>query len=149
MPEARAVEPGALWRLGPVTISQAAMTRYSQALAEPGYERNIHTDEAVARAAGLPGPIMEGRMGVSLISGLLGQTFGDAWLGGGALSVRFVRMVPAGEALTACARLQDVRHGEQGAELHLEVWCETANGERPIVGEAWLPAAAPGGKGHP
>lgn len=125
--------------LGPITVTEEHMRKYSQVLAEPGYEANIHTDHNVAIAAGLPCVIMEGRMSVSLISAMMAREYGEAWLKSGGLDVRFIRMVKAGDTITARAvpAAADAGRDSPGT-VHFDVWCETPDGDKTAVGKAWL-----------
>src|SRR3990172_4003578 len=115
------------------------VTMADGALWEPGAHRNIHPDDEIARAAGLPAAIAAGVQFMSYIFEMLYQRFGFNSLPGTVLDVRIRAPVFAGDTVTARGLVRSTRaeHGE--TRMELEVWCENQRGERVVEGTAEVP----------
>ena len=98
--------------------------------------RNIHTDEAFAKACGLPGPIASATMYEAYLVELMLNIFGEDWIRHGRLELAFVKMVHPSDTLAAKAIAREVGTAEAGRRVSLEVWCENQRGERVAVGSA-------------
>ena len=115
------------------------VTMDDMVLFEPEGHRNIHTDDEIARAAGLPAAIATGVQFMSYIFEMLYQRFGFDSLPRTVLDVRIRAPVFAGDTVTARGLMRgtSAEHGETRAEL--EVWCENQRGERVVEGTAEVP----------
>ncbi len=112
------------------------VTMEEMVLFEPEGHKNIHTDDEVARAAGLPAAIAAGVQFMSYIFEMLYREYGFDSLAGTVLDVRIRAPVFAGDTITARGTVTGVAN-EQGQErLDLEVWCENQRGEKVIAGTA-------------
>ena len=132
-----ALEAGA--ELDPIS---RAVTLEDMALFEPEGERNIHTDDEVARAAGLPAAIAAGVQFMSYIFDMLYREYGFQSVRGTVLDVRIREPVFAGDTVTARGRVTEV----QADSVSLEVWCENQRGGQVIAGTAQVPIRGyPGG----
>lgn len=106
-------------------------------LAAPGWPaKNLHTDAAKAKEAGLTAPIASGIQCEGDIIRLLTELFGDQWFRSGKLHVKYPRPVYAGTLLTPRVRVRSKRPGDAGTVVELEVWCETPEKEIVVVGAA-------------
>ncbi len=106
---------------------------------EPEGEKNIHTDDEVARAAGLPAAIAAGVQFMSYIFDMLRQEYGFQSVQGTLLDVRIREPVFAGDTVTARGRVAEVQAHGSGTRVSLEVWCENQRGGRVIAGTAQVP----------
>ncbi len=100
---------------------------------------NIHTDDLIARASGLPGRVADGMITTNWLSSILVETFGDAYLQGGSLRTRYRRPITEDAAVDTVVRVRGVEEQPDGRELMLDVWCETSDGGHRTVGEASVP----------
>ena len=108
---------------------------------------NIHTDDSLARANGLPGRVADGMVSTNWISTLLTDTFGDGYLEGGSLRTRYVRPIFEDERIEVVVRITDRRTAADGSDhLVAEVACVKSDGEIATAGEATV-AVAGGGRG--
>jgi 3-hydroxybutyryl-CoA dehydratase len=108
---------------------------------------NIHTDDGLARANGLPGRVADGMVSTNWISTLLTDTFGERYLEGGSLRTRYVRPIYEDERIEVVVRITERRTGADGRErLVADVACVKSDGEIATAGEATVPVA-PGGHG--
>jgi len=130
------VEPGA--ELEPVS---RVVTLEDMLLFEPEGEKNIHTDDEVARAAGLPAAIAAGVQFMSYIFDMLHREYGFQSVEGTVLDVRVREPVFAGDTVTARGRVTEVQADGSGRRVSLEVWCETQRGGHVIAGTAQVPVA--------
>jgi 3-hydroxybutyryl-CoA dehydratase len=105
-------------------------------LFEPEGEKNIHTDDEVARAAGLPAAIAAGVQFMSYIFEMLRLEYGDGSATGTVVDVRIRLPVFAGDTVTAGGRVSGSEDQDEGRRLTLEVWCENQRGQRVIEGSA-------------
>lgn len=111
------------------------VTMEDMVLFEPEDEKNIHTDDAVARAAGLPAAIAAGVQFMSYIFEMLQRSYGAESVTGTLLDVRIRAPVFAGDAITARGQVTGTAEGR----ALLEVWCENQRGEQVIAGTAEVP----------
>ena len=92
-----------------------------------------HTSAALARDAGLPGPLVEGTQVESLLMGFLIEVFGRAWFSGSRTEVKFIKPVLAGTTVTPHLVIRDE---DAGGGYRCEVWCEDDSGDKVLVGTA-------------
>jgi acyl dehydratase len=97
---------------------------------------NIHTDDDVARANGLPGRVADGMITTNWLSNMLIDTFGDAYVRTGSLQTRYRRPITEDMAVEAVVRVRGIEESRNGRTLVADVWCETDDGERRTVGQA-------------
>ncbi|MDP2952582.1 MAG: MaoC family dehydratase [Chloroflexota bacterium] len=97
---------------------------------------NIHTDWVAADKAGFPAPIAQGLMSHSYLSEMLTQFFGESWLRGGKLSVKFISYVVPADTIIARGVVKEKRPEGDGVRMVVEVWCENQKGQKVTVGEA-------------
>lgn len=97
---------------------------------------NIHTDDDVARANGLPGRVADGMITTNWLSNMLVDTFGAAYVHTGSLRTRYRRPIVEDMAIEAVVLVRDVEESRGGRTLVADVWCETEDGERCTVGQA-------------
>ena len=135
-----AIEAGA--ELSPISH---VVTMEDMALFEPEGEKNIHTDDEVARAAGLPAAIAAGVQFMSYIFEMLYREYGFQSVQGTLLDVRIREPVLAGDTVTARGRVADVQTDGPGSGVSLEVWCENQRGGQVIAGTANVPFRGAGG----
>ena len=90
------------------------------------------TDDEGARKEGLPGMITPGNMSCGLLTGLL-----EAWAGTGTvrrLGVTFRGLVLPGRRIRLCGTVTEKHADLRTAEV--DVWLETDEGERAVIGTA-------------
>ncbi len=104
--------------------------------------RNIHTDDEVARQAGLPRAVCQGTQHLTYLSEVLKRFFGEGWIRGGKLSVTFIGLVMPGDVVTPRAIVRGKVTEEGMGRLDLEVWVENQRGEKVIVGIASAPMSS-------
>ena len=97
---------------------------------------NIHTDAAMAEAAGLSSQIASGQMSFSYIHEMLARFFGDAFIRGGSLKVSFISPTYAGDVVTARGVVQEKTQQGNATQLTIEVWTEKQGGGKTAVGTA-------------
>ncbi|MDP6782289.1 MAG: MaoC family dehydratase [Dehalococcoidia bacterium] len=98
--------------------------------------RNIHTDDEVARQAGLPRAVCQGTQHMTYLSEVLKRFFGEHWMRGGKLSITFIGLVMPGDVVTPRAIVREKVPEGEGRCLNLEVWVENQRGEKVVVGTA-------------
>lgn len=113
------------------------VTMENMVLFEPADEKNIHTDDTVARAAGLPAAIAAGVQFMSYIFDMLQRAYGPESVPGTVLDVRIRAPVFAGDTVSARGRVASA----EGGRVSLDVWCENQRGEQVISGTADVPTA--------
>lgn len=112
---------------------------------------NSHNDPEAAQRDGLAKPLASGQNQMAFLHELLERSFGDAWVFGGKISVRYIHPVYAGDKITPHGRVKEVAEEGGRARVTLEVWCENQNGTKTAAGTAsafqpsekrsWLDAA--------
>lgn len=99
--------------------------------------KNSHNDPEAAQRDGLSKPIASGQTQMAVIHEVLERNFGDGWVYGGKISVRWIRPVYAGDSITPHLRVKELTKEEGRTRVVLEVWCENQNGDQTAVGTAW------------
>ena len=120
------------------TITQAQIERYADAA---GDHNPIHLDAEFATGAEfggstLDGTIAHGMMILASISEMLTVTFGEDWLSGGRLKVRFRGPVYPGETITAYGNVKRIKELDGSRELTCAVGVRKGNGDTAISGDA-------------
>ena len=134
MTTTRPVRAGDELRPHTCTFSGAQIKSYST---WPEDKRNLvnqHTDEALAKKLGRPGVIAQGLQVSALVHELLTGAFGTAWMRGGSLKVRYLKMVVAGDTVTAKGGVTAVEALPDADRVTVAVQCENQRGELPLVG---------------
>jgi acyl dehydratase len=118
------------------TLTQEAMTAYSEDSENAKRGSSIHVDPAVAKAAGFPATVAWGMMAADYISELMTGVFGKEWFENATLSVAFVKPILCGDTLTVNGRLKEAT--EDGAVVRkvYAVWAENKAGEAVVLGTA-------------
>ena len=111
------------------TLTQAMIDAYAEA---SGDHNPIHIDLDFARTTPMGGTIAHGMLVLSFISEMMTAAFGEAWLRGGTLDVRFRAPARPGDTVTARARPLE---GKDGA-LRYAVECVSQADEVLISGTA-------------
>lgn len=113
-------------------------------LFEPEGDKNIHTDDETARAAGLPAAIAAGVQFMSYVFEMLRRTYGSDSVVGTQLDVRIRTPVFAGDTVTARGRVTGSETDASETFVSLEVWCENQRGDHVIAGTARVPVRGDG-----
>jgi len=115
-----------------VTVEK--MTEFEKVIWDRG--RNAHTDEGAARRDGLTRPLASGQNQMAFLHELLEQNFGDGWVFGGKISVRYIHPVYGGDRITPNAVVTRVNYEGDPQKVHLEIWCENQDGQKTAAGTA-------------
>jgi acyl dehydratase len=100
-------------------------------------EPNIHTDDDLARANGLPARVADGMVSTNWIQSVLVDTYGINFLEGGSLRTRYVRPIFVDERIEVIAQVTGrERHGDTGERLVLDVRCVKGDGQLATGGTA-------------
>jgi 3-hydroxybutyryl-CoA dehydratase len=113
-------------------LTQEQIGRYAEA---SGDHNPIHVDEAFARATPFGGTIAHGMLVLAFISEMMTAAFGEAWLTGGRLRVRFRAPARPNDTITASAQPQ----GGRDVTLTYNVECRNQKDEVLISGTAEVP----------
>ena len=97
---------------------------------------SIHTDPEWARKKGFRAPLVQAMMSTAYVSQLMMQFLGAGYAKGGALSVSFIKPVYVGDTLTVRGRVRSRQPEGDATRVTVEVWCETRDGEKAVVGTA-------------
>jgi len=116
-------------------ITQEKINLYAQA---SGDFNPIHVDEDFARKSPLGGTIAHGMLILSYVSQMMTIAFGQSWLSGGRLNVRFKEPARPGDVITVSGNISNVEHGESATQVNCNVLCQNQKGETVITGESSL-----------
>ena len=117
--------------VAPITrdLTQAMIDAYAEA---SGDHNPIHIDQEFARSTPMGGTIAHGMLVLTFISEMMTVTFGEAWLSGGTLDVRFRAPARPADTITARARSLEPKDGS----LRYSVECVSQTDEVLISGTA-------------
>jgi 3-hydroxybutyryl-CoA dehydratase len=122
-------------QLAPVVkeLTQEKINRY----AEAGGDGNpIHTDPDFAARTQFGGTIAHGMLVLAYLSEMMTAAFGQAWLAGGRLKVRFKAPARPGDTVSATGRVLRVEDGRAVCAVE----CRNQRDEVLVGGEAACPA---------
>ncbi|MCZ6875114.1 MAG: MaoC family dehydratase [bacterium] len=122
----------------PVTyeITQEKINIYSRYVFNGRDTKNIHTDDEVARKAGLPQALAQGRYPIGYISERMVDFFGQGWLQGGRIEVSLVKGIFPGDTITVKGVITEKTPEGDKIRLVLDVWLENQHGEPATAGVA-------------
>ena len=98
--------------------------------------KNIHTDDEVARKAGLPRAVATGRHPVSFITELMVDHLGMGFITGGEIDVSFVKPIFPGDVLSLSATLQEKKQENGQAHYLFQVSLTNQDGAAVTLGTA-------------
>ena len=101
-----------------------------------GPDKNYHTDREMAQALGFPDIVVQGMMAICFVAELMGHAFGLGWHLAGKLDVRLVNVVWVGDVITTRGKVREEAVEGAKRRVHLDVWCEKADGTKALVGSA-------------
>jgi len=114
-------------------LSQEKIDRYARA---SGDFNPIHVDPAFAAQTPFGGTIAHGMLLLAYLSEMLTAAFGQAWLSGGRLKVRFKGAARSGETVAISGHVQRVQEEHEGRRLWCDVGCLNQQGEVLVTGQA-------------
>jgi acyl dehydratase len=99
-------------------------------------KKNIHTDLEFAKSCGLPTRAASGAMFEGYLTELMIDLFGENWLSGGRMELKFIAIVDVGDKLLPKAIIQSKYIEDSGVRFVMEVWCQNQHGNKVVVGTA-------------
>ena len=111
------------------TITQEKINRYADA---SGDHNLLHLDPAFAATTQFGGTIAHGMLVLAYVSEMMTTAFGEAWLKGGRLKIRFRGAARPGDTVTASGRVVRV----EARETKCEVECRNQTGDVLVSGDA-------------
>ncbi len=117
-------------------MTQEKINIYSRRVFDGRDTKNIHTDDEVARRAGLPRALAQGRYPIAYISERMLAFFGTGWIQGGKLDVTLVKEIFPGDTITVKGVITDKQSEGDNVRLVLDVWLENQDGEQATAGVA-------------
>jgi 3-hydroxybutyryl-CoA dehydratase len=118
-------------------ISQHKINLYAEA---SGDHNPIHVDKDYAARTPLGGTVAHGMMILAYASQMLTEAFGQWWLKGGRLDVRFKKPARPGDMVTVRGQIFGLPKKTNGRSwIGCRFWCENQENENLIVGDAFVP----------
>lgn len=114
-------------------ISQEKINRYAEA---SGDFNPIHVDEDFAKKTLFGGTVAHGMLTLAYISQMMTAAFGQSWLSGGKLSVRFKTPARPGDVITVSGKIKTIEQEGNKTSVNCDVLCQNQRGETVIIGEA-------------
>jgi acyl dehydratase len=116
-PQRDGVDPAA-WRIPGrrKTITIERMKLFSGWKAQ-----NLHTDDAIAKDAGLPAPVASAAHGMGYLSEFMIDNLGEEWLSGGSWVLTFRKPMLPDDQIEAAGRLRNVEPTPGGAQCTLDI----------------------------
>ena len=113
-------------------ITQENINRY----AEVSRDFNpIHIDEDFAEKTALGGTIAHGMLILAYVSQMMTMAFGQSWLTGGKLGVRFRAPARPGDTVNITGKILKIDKSEDQCIINCDLLCSNQSGEPIIIGE--------------
>ena len=121
------------------TITTEKMIAFESVIWDRG--STAHNDPAAAKAGGMSRPFASGQHMLAFFHELFERTFGQGWVEGGSVAVRWVRLVYAGDTIRAFGKVEEIEADAERRRVHLSIWAENQDGEQTAIGtaKAYLP----------
>lgn len=116
-------------------ITQEEINLYAEA---SGDFNPIHVDESFAAQTPLGGTIAHGMLILAYISQMMTEAFGQSWLSGGKLSVRFKAAARPQDTITTSGKIDSIEHKEGIAYVTCSLESCNQKGETVITGGAMV-----------
>jgi 3-hydroxybutyryl-CoA dehydratase len=115
------------------TLSQEKIDRYARA---SGDFNPIHVDPTFAAQTPFGGTIAHGMLLLAYLSEMLTAAFGQGWLAGGRLKIRFKGAARPQDTVTIGGRVQRAKEEHEERRLWCDVECLNQRGEVLVTGRA-------------
>ncbi len=102
----------------------------------------VHIDEEFARKTPLGGTVAHGMLVLAYISEMMTGAFGEKWISGGKLDVRFRAAARPGDTLDVSGRITKIEKISRQVTVRCSVLCSNEKGEQVITGDAAVTFAA-------
>ena len=112
-------------------ITQQKINLYAEA---SGDFNPIHIDEAFAAKTPLGGTIAHGMLILAYASEMMTQTFGQSWLKGGKLSIRFKAAARPQDTITTSGQIDSIEYKEDVPYVNCSFECRNQNADVIISG---------------
>jgi acyl dehydratase len=99
---------------------------------------NSHTDTDAAKKDGISKPLASGQNQMAFVHELLEKNFGDSWVYGGRISIRYIHPVYAGDKITARGTVTEISDLNGKSTLTLMIWCENQDEIKTAAGTAYV-----------
>ena len=113
--------------------TQSKINLYAEA---SGDYNPIHIDEAFAAKTPLGGTIAHGMLILAYASEMMTQAFGQSWLEGGKLSIRFKAPVRPQDTITTSGKVDSIEDKDGIPHVNCSLECRNQNGDVVISGGA-------------
>jgi len=95
----------------------------------------IHINEDFAKKTALGGTIAHGMLILAYVSQMMTDAFGQRWLAGGNLNIRFKTPARPGDTISVGGRIASVEKKAGQTLIRCDVLCQNQNGDSIITGE--------------
>ena len=96
----------------------------------------IHIDPAFATSTRYGGVIAHGMLSLAYVWEMMTLTFGDDWINGGKLKIRFRGPVFPGDLVSTSGVIKETHR--DGGIMHCGIECKNQRGEYVITGDGWI-----------
>ena len=114
-------------------VTQDDINLYAEA---SGDYNPIHVDEAFAAKTPLGGTVAHGMLILAYISEMMTRAFGEGWLSGGKLSVRFKAPARPKDAIAISGKIDTIEKKGESSYVSCSVEAGNQKGEVVVTGEA-------------
>ena len=114
-------------------ITQREINLYAEA---SGDFNPIHIDESFAAQTPLGGTIAHGMLILAYVSEMMTEAFGESWLSGGKLSVRFKTPARPKDTITTSGKIDSIEYKEDVPYINCSLESCNQKGETVITGGA-------------
>ncbi|MFC2019089.1 MaoC family dehydratase [Chloroflexota bacterium] len=117
------------------TVTQENINLYAEASRD---FNPIHIDEDFARKTPLGGTIAHGMLILAYVSQMMTAAFGESWLIGGKLNIRFRNPARPGDTVSINGQIRRMEKAGEQTKVDCEISVQNQKGEPLITGEASL-----------
>jgi len=115
------------------SVVQENINRYAEAARD---FNPIHTDEEYAKKTPAGGTIAHGMLALAYVSQMLTDAFGQNWVTGGKLDIRFKAPARPGDTLTISGQVVRIENDEGRKTVRCDITCTNQKDEVVVLGNA-------------
>ncbi len=98
--------------------------------------RNLHTDDQIAKAAGLPAPVASATQGMGYLCEFMIDNIGEEWLADGSWKLTFRKPMLAGDQINAHGEVSHFEQTDQGSRYTVDIGLTNQRGTMVTHGTA-------------
>ncbi len=125
------------WKKGdllPVMKKRVTLEHIREYAIVSGDQNPLHTNDNFAQKTAVGGIVAHGMLTLAYVSEMMMALFGEDWLTGGHMDIRFKNPARPGDELTLGGEVVGVAKRKTGMTVNCDIFCDNQNARPVLVG---------------